>query len=116
MADVVLDTSFILTCVKQKIDFFEDLKFMGLKILIPKQVVRELKNMKASNNAQLSLQILDKNSFREIDLEIKNVDQGIISYAQRHRDIFIATLDREIKKKVNNSKIVVREKKRLEVL
>ena len=116
MTEVVLDTSFILTCVKQKIDFFEDLKFMGLKILIPKQVVRELKNMKASNNAQLSLQILDKNSFREIDLEIKNVDQGIISYAQKHSDVFIATLDREIKNKVNNSKIVIREKKRLEII
>ena len=68
MTEVVLDTSFILTCVKQKIDFFEDLKFMGLKILIPKQFVRELKNMKASNNAQLSLKSLDKNSFGEIDL------------------------------------------------
>ena len=116
MTEVVLDTSFILTCVKQKIDFFEDLKLMGLKILIPKQVVRELKNMNVRGNAQLSLQILDKNSFREIDLEIKNVDQGIINYAQKHSDVFIATLDREIKNKVNNSNVVIREKKRLEVL
>lgn len=116
MVDVVLDTSFILTCVKQKIDFFEDLGLMGLKILIPKQVVRELKSMKANSNAQLSLQILDKNEFREVDMEIKNVDQGIINYAQKHRNVFIATLDREIKNKVNNSNVVIRGKKRLEIL
>ena len=63
MKQVILDTSFILTCVKQKIDFFEELKFMGVKVLIPRQVIRELKNMKTSDNAQLSLQILDKNKF-----------------------------------------------------
>lgn len=116
MAEVVLDTSFILTCVKQKIDFFEDLKFMGFKILIPKQVFGELKNMKSSDGAQLSLQILENNVFKEVDLKIKNVDEGIVNYAQKHGDIFVATLDREIKKRINNSKVVIREKKRLEVL
>lgn len=116
MKQVVLDTSFILTCVKQKIDFFEELKFMGIEVLIPRQVIRELKNMKASDNAQLSLQILDKNNFKEIDLISKDVDNGLIDYAEKHSDVFVATLDREIKNKIKNSKIVVREKKRLEVI
>ena len=116
MKEVILDTSFILTCVKQKIDFFEELKFMGMKVLIPRQVIRELENMKTNDNAQLSLQILDKNNFEEIDLIGKDVDKGLIAYAGNHSDIFVATLDREIKDKIRNSKVVVREKKRLEVI
>ncbi len=116
MKQVILDTSFILTCVKQKIDFFEELKFMGLKILIPRQVIRELKNMKTSDNAKLSLQILDKNTFKEIDLSGKDVDKGLIDYAEKHSDVFVATLDREIKNKIKNSKVVVREKSRLEII
>ena len=116
MKQVILDTSFILTCVKQKIDFFEELKFIGLQVLIPVQVIRELKNMKASNNAQLALQILDKNNFEQVDLKIKEVDQGLMQYAQKHSDVFVATLDREIKNKIDNSKVVIREKKRLEIV
>ncbi len=115
MKQVILDTSFILTCVKQKIDFFEELKFMGLKIIIPKQVVGELKGL-GSDNSKLSLKILDKNSYEAVDLRGKNVDLGIINFANKNSDVFVATLDREIKKKVNNSAVVIREKKRLEII
>jgi len=117
MADVVLDTSFILTCVRQKIDFFEDLKMMGLKILIPKQVIGELAGLATSKTeSELALNILQKNKYKEVDLASKNVDEGIIAYAEKNKDIFIATLDKEIKKKTKQSKVVIREKKRLEVL
>ncbi len=57
MKKVILDTNFIVTCVKQKIDFFEDIKLQGIKILIPKQVIKETENLKTSN-AKLSLKIL----------------------------------------------------------
>lgn len=117
MTEVLLDTSFILTCVRQKIDFVEDLKMMGLKVLIPKQVVGEIAGLAVSKTeAELALNILNKAKFKEIDLKSKNVDEGIIQYTQRKKDIFVATLDKEIKKKINNSVIVIREKKRLEVI
>ncbi len=117
MKKVILDTSFILTCVKQKIDFFKELKFMGLKVLIPEQVVGELGGIAtSSSNAELALQILKKNKFEQVDLKTKDVDKGVIKFAEKNTDFFIATLDRELKKKTMNSKIVIREKKRLEVV
>lgn len=117
MIQVILDTNFIITCVKQKIDFFEELKLIGLKIFIPKQVIRELESMSTCNdNAQLALKLLEKNSFEELDLKEKNVDKGLIKFAEKNKDVYIGTLDRELKKKIINSKVVIREKKRLEII
>ena len=117
MTQVILDTNFILTCIKQKIDFFEELKLMGLKIFIPIQVMRELESMStSSDNAQLALKLLEKNKFEEIDLNEKNVDKGLVKFAEENKDVYIGTLDRELKKKILNSKVVIREKNRLEII
>ncbi len=114
MAKALLDTNFILTCLKQKIDFFEDLKFMGMKILIPKQVIRELNGIKKPE-AQLALKLLEKNKFEEIDIGKGHVDKRIKLFADNNKEVLVATLDRELKEKLKNSKIIIREKKRLEI-
>lgn len=117
MTQIILDTNFILTCIKQKIDFFEELKLMGLKIFIPIQVIREFKSMStSSDNAQLALKLLEKNKFEEIDLKEKNVDKGLVKFAEKNKDVYIGTLDKELKEKILNSKVVIREKKRLEII
>ncbi len=113
MKQILLDTSFILTCIKQKIDFFEEL--VGNQILVPIQVIRELKNLE-EDNSKLSLKLLDKHKFKKIDLELEDVDKGIINFAKENNKIIIATLDREIKKKTKNPKIIIRGKKRLEFI
>ena len=43
MKKVLLDTNFILTAIRNKIDFFEEIKLIGMKIAVPKQVVAEIK-------------------------------------------------------------------------
>ncbi len=43
MGQVLLDTNFILNCINQKIDFFEDLA--GYKIIIPQEVINEIKKI-----------------------------------------------------------------------
>ena len=117
MKQVILDTSFILTCVKQKIDFLEELKFMGLKILVPKQVLGELSGIATSKKeAELALHILGEKGYNLVDIGSKNVDEGIIKYVEKDKDVFVATLDKGIKKKLANSVVVIREKKRLEIL
>ena len=128
MKKAVLDTSFILTCIKNKIDFFEELEFMGCKILIPKQVISELnkianpvmikKKLSERELASLALKILEheKNRFEVIELGSKYVDKGIIKLARENRDLLIATLDREIKTSVKNPKILIRGKKKLEII
>jgi len=121
---VLLDTSFIITCVRQKIDFFNELELEGFKIIIPKQIVEELekvsnkknKKLKHRENAVLALKILKKNKFSSPNLGKKYVDKLIIKYAKEHPKIIVATLDSELKKKLKNKKLVIREKKRLEVV
>ena len=117
MPQTLLDTNFILTCIKQKIDFFEELGFKGLEILIPKQVITELEELsKQSLRAKLALKMLKTGKFTTIDLKSKNVDQGIITYSKANPRTIIATLDQEIKKKTRNSKLVIMGRKKLEIL
>ena len=127
MKKVIIDTNFILSCVKQKIDFFEDIMLMGFQILIPKQVINELKIILKSKkklhfreDAMLSLKILEKNKkfYRGIDVSKygRNTDKGIKNFSDKNKEIIIATLDRELKKKTKNQKMVIRGKKRLEVI
>ncbi len=123
MKKVILDTSFILTCVKQKIDFFEYLEMQGFLILIPNEIIRELekiviskKKLKIRDDAVLALKLLKNDSFKKIDLNSRNVDNGIVKFAKENPSIVIGTLDSEIKKKAKNSKLVIRQKKRLEIV
>jgi rRNA-processing protein FCF1 len=85
---------------------------MGIKVIIPKQVQGELRGVDKSG---VAFKIIDQNEFIEIDLKNKNVDQGIIDYGKKNMDVFIATLDRGIKKKIENSVVIIREKSRLEI-
>jgi len=123
MKQVILDTNFILSCVKQKIDFFRDIPNMSLEILISKQVIEEIKRvanstkkLKFREDAKLAQVILEKNKFKEVDLRGKYVDKGLIKYAKENPRLIIATLDKDIKNKTTNSKLVIRGKKNLEII
>ena len=109
---ILLDTSFILSCVRNKIDIFEE--FLGEKVLIPKQVLVELGGLsKSKSEAKLALKILDKNKFFTPDLKTKNTDAGIKKYSKDNPETYVATLDRELKSKVKK-KIFIRGKKKIE--
>ncbi len=112
MKFTLLDTNFILTCIKQKIDFFEELKFMGFEIIIPDKVIDELKKLKQTS----ILKLLEKNNLRKIVLTGKNVDNAIINYVNKNPDIFVATLDKELQRKLKNRKIIIRGKKKLDII
>lgn len=88
-----------------------------MKVTIPKQVIVEVEGLaKSRDDAKVALKLLKKNSFIEIDLKQKNVDNALIKFAEKNKDVVVATLDREIKKKVKNSKLVIRGKKKLEII
>ena len=123
MTEVILDTSFILTAVKAKIDFLNEMKFMGLTPILPIQVIDELKKITSSkkkakfkDDAELALKILNQNKPKEIDIKNAYVDQGIIEYAKNNKEAIIATMDKELKSKLKNRKLVVRAMQKLEVL
>ncbi len=117
MKTAILDTSFILTCVRNKIDFFEEIKLKGMKIEIPKQVIVEITGLsKSQGDAETALKLFNKNKFNKTDLKTKNVDEGLVKFAEKNKDVVVATLDREIKKKIKNQKLIIRGKKKLEII
>ena len=119
MANVILDTNFVITCVKQKIDFFEEIKLMGLNILISEQVIEELEKLGYEENlhdARTALKILESHNYELLALERGGADKGIINYAKSHRDVIVATLDKDLKSSVPNQKLVIMGKKKLEIV
>ncbi len=122
MRKVIIDTNFILSCVKQKIDFFEYFESEGYKILIPKQVIAELERITKSKkkkhfreNAFLALKMLEKNYFEKIDLKQNYVDAGIRKYLKENPKVFIASLDRNLTNDLEKI-FVIKRKKRIEKL
>jgi rRNA-processing protein FCF1 len=122
MKYAVLDTNFILSCIRKKIDFFDKIPLMGMKILIPLQVLDELKKFSRQargslkQEAKLALVILQNQEFKRVDLYNKNVDNGIVKLANNNENYIIASLDREIKVKTKNRNLVIRGEKELEVI
>lgn len=123
MKKAILDTNFILTCVKQKIDFLDEIKFMGIKVLIPEEVLDEVRKIMNSKkklhfreDAKLALKILNKNGFKKIKLGTAHVDKGLVNFAEKNKDVIVATLDKELKKKIKKPKLVIRGKKKLEII
>ncbi len=123
MAKVILDTNFIMNCVREKFDFFEGILDLGHKIVIPKEVLNELgklsresRSKKNREFAKFSLKLLSLNNYEEISCPGKYVDLGIINFLEGKRGYILATYDKLLKKKVNNQILVLRGKKKLEVL
>ncbi|MEK6847635.1 MAG: hypothetical protein AABX50_00745 [Nanoarchaeota archaeon] len=112
MKQVILDTSFILTAVKQKVDFFDNIELKGMQIVIPEQVIRELKGL----GAGLALKIIQQNKFDLIKIPGKDADSAIINFAKENPAAVVATLDLGLKKKIKNPKLVIRQKKKLEII
>ncbi|HKL23590.1 MAG TPA: PIN domain-containing protein [Candidatus Nanoarchaeia archaeon] len=122
MAKVVLDTNFILNCVANKLDFFDEILMKGHIIQIPLQVIEEIKRLKNSSKAvrfreqaNLALKLIEVNDFEKIDVPGRYVDVGLRKYLGENPKIILGTMDKELKKSVKNRKMVVRNKKKLEL-
>ncbi|HLC78098.1 MAG TPA: PIN domain-containing protein [Candidatus Nanoarchaeia archaeon] len=125
MQQALLDTNFIITCIKQKIDLFEELQFRGISIIIPKQVIEELKKLsskkgEAADVSEFALKYLKTGNFEEVNLPINHfhnkVDEAIMDYAEKNPSLIIATLDKRIRMHLDNPHIVIRGRKKLDIL
>jgi len=112
MKQAILDTSFIISCSRQKIDFFRYLEEEGFRVLIPKQTISELRAL----GSELALKIIDKNNFNLITSSGKDADNAIIAFSKKNPQAIVATLDKGLQKKIKNSKLVIRGKKKLEII
>ena len=123
MDQVILDTNFIMSCARQKIDFFEEIYLMGMEILIPKEVIKEIEKLskiKGSANtredADLAMKLVNRNKYTLIKLKKKNVDDAIKQFSDENPDVIVATLDKELKGRVLNKKLIIRGKKKLQII
>ena len=117
---VILDTNFVISCIKQKIHFLDEIpKLLPLaEIVVPEQVLSELE--KASENKKLKLKdreaaklaLLILQEVKKIRLEKKFVDRGILEYIKKNPGDYVATLDRGLKSQLKNV-IIIRGKRRV---
>lgn len=115
MKRIILDTSFILSCVRKKIDFFEEISNSGLEILIPLQVIEEIKSIKNSES-KTALLILKDKKYKSIDLKTKKVDEGILKFSEKNKGDIIATIDKELQMKIYARRMIIRGSKKLEII
>ena len=106
---ILLDTNFIITAVKDRLHFFEQLEeIYGFpEILIPKQVIDEIEKIRDNEGkrvdkeaSELALHILKNKKFSTIQLDKKEVDAGIIAFCLDNPAVLIATLDKELREKI----------------
>lgn len=112
MRQVILDTSFIMSSVKHKLDFFDKIEKEGFKIIIPNQVIKELEGLGES----LALKILERNNFKSIKLEGKDADTAIVNFTKKNPKTTVATLDKGLQKRIKGKKMIIRQKKMIEII
>ena len=125
---ILLDTNFILTCAKQKIDFdavMNGITTEEVKWIVPEEVLTELRGLqfggkikiKEQNAATIGIQIIEKLGVEVVKLSdtANEVDTKIVNYL-RGKDITLATLDKNLKSRVKNKILTIRNKKHLTII
>ena len=117
--EVILDTNFIISSILKKIDFLSELREMGFKVAVPREVMQELKDLKKESKTShqgrvaidLALDLLSSRDVKKIRLGGRYVDEGLISKGLE--GVYIATLDNGIRSKIPNKVIIQSARKSL---
>jgi rRNA-processing protein FCF1 len=113
--EVLLDSSFIISCIRQRIDFLSELEEQGYRVKVPREVLQEMKDLKFKcsplDRAAISvaLEMLQKKKIKKMKLGGKTVDDGLIDRGKE--GYYIATLDTRIKNLVPNKVVIFSSKK-----
>ena len=119
--EALLDSSFIISCIRNRIDFLSQLEEQGFKVKVPKEVLEELKELRKSSKIShedriaidVALEMFEHRKVKRITLGYKNVDEGLI--VRGKEGYYIATLDGEIKNKVPKKIVIFRSKESIGV-
>ena len=118
--EVLLDSSFIISCIMKKIDFLSQLEGMGFKIVVLREVIQEMKDLKfrrISHEERVAIDLaLEMFAFKKVKkttIGEGRVDDLLIKKGQE--GVHIATLDNGIKRKVPNRIVILSATKGLGV-
>jgi len=114
---IILDTNFLVDCIRFKIDIKTELA--GNELFVLDSIIFEIEKIiergtKESTLAKIALDFINKNNFKILEAEENNVDESLISYSKQ--GYAIATHDRALKtklKKAGAKIIYIRQKKYL---
>ncbi len=116
---VILDSSFIISCVRERIDFLSQLQEQGFNPIVPREVLQEMKDLRIRNGTShddrmaidVAFDLLEKGKVKKTSLGTGKVDDWLIKRGQE--GIFIATLDTGIKKRVPKRVVIFKAQNRV---
>jgi rRNA-processing protein FCF1 len=119
--EVLLDTNFIISCILKRIDFITQLEEGGFKIIVPREVLQEMKDLRFRKDQtheeriaiDAGFEMLNQKNVKKIGLGKGKVDEELIKKGKN--GYYIATLDNGIKRKVPNRIIIKKAKGKIEV-
>ena len=117
--EVALDSSFIIICVKNHVDFLGKLYEDGFRVVVTREVMQELKDLRTKVShvdrvaVDIALRLLEGNNVEKIRLGKRSVDEGLIALGRK--GAYIATADAAIKRAVPNRVVFVSATKSLMV-
>ena len=100
--EVILDTNFIIACVKQKIDFISQLEEEGFSPILPREVFQELKDLKFKSSLSdreaisVALALFSQAKIKKMTLGNRKVDEGLIDKGKK--GVYVATLDSSLRR------------------
>jgi len=118
---VLLDTSFVISCVRKKIDFLSQLEEQGFEVVLPVEILQELKGVRENpkesrmdrDAVNVALEMFEKSKIKKMSLgrrmNEERVDDALIR--KGNEGYYIATLDNEIKRAVPQKIIIFNAKK-----
>ena len=121
--NVLLDTNFIISCIRKKIDFIDQLEDLGFKVILPREVLEELKDLRKSPKQSrldraainVAFEMFEKRKVKKVSLgkslQNKHVDEALI--AKGKQGYYIATLDSAVKRAVPNKVVIYNARKRV---
>ena len=128
--EIIIDTNFLITAIKQGIKLFDYFKeeHPEKRIIVPIEVIKELEvisedpkyTTKEREAADLAIFMVKKKNIDLVPLATKDVDAGILRYAIQNEDTFVATLDKELKERIKNKNskvkfLTIRSKNKIEL-
>ena len=118
---VLLDSSFIISCIRERIDFLSQLHEQGFVPVVPREILQEMKDLRTSDklsredrlSIDLAFEMLEKNKVKKTTLGNGKMDELLIRKGKE--GIFIATLDNGIKKKIPKKIVIFKAQNRVGV-
>jgi len=119
--EVILDANFIISCVMKRIDFLSQLKEKGFKVVVPREVIQEMKDLRIGRKMSqeeriaidVAIKILFSKKVKKMTIGQGKVDDLLIKKGKE--GAYIATLDNGIKRQVPNRVVIFSAKKEVGV-